>query len=162
MLLLIVPYRNVGGAVDENVSRHQARIGEQTEGRVLTVLAGLVLELRHAVHPADARDAVEYPCEFCVLQHLTLVEDDVLLRVDAARQEGGGDRTRLVGQIVMRHGRGQRVQIDDTIDALMAVLQRDKLLQRAQIIAEVKIARRLNAGEDELPEFAHGSFLNAF
>jgi hypothetical protein len=71
-----------------------ARIGEQAERGVLAVLAGLVLELGHAVHPADARDAVEDPGELGVLRHAALVEDDVLLRVDA-----GGDEAAVIERV---------------------------------------------------------------
>lgn len=69
MLLLVITDRNMGGAVDHNVGGHQARIGEKTEGGVLAVLSGLVLELGHPVHPADPGDAVEDPGEFSVLRN---------------------------------------------------------------------------------------------
>ena len=41
MLLLIVAHRHMGGAVDKNVRGHQARIGEQAERGVFTILAGI-------------------------------------------------------------------------------------------------------------------------
>ena len=42
---------------------------------------------------------------------------------------------------------GDGVQIDDAEDALVVVLDLDPVLQRAQIIADVQIAGRLDAGE---------------
>ena len=63
-------------------------IGVEPDRGVLAVLAGLLLELGHAVEPADARDAIEDPGELGVLGDLALVEDDVLLRIDAGGDEG--------------------------------------------------------------------------
>ena len=59
MLLLVLADRHMGGAIEQNVGGHQHRIVEQAHGGVLAILAGLVLELRHAVQPADAGDAIE-------------------------------------------------------------------------------------------------------
>ena len=155
MLLLVLAHRHMRGAVDEDVGGHQARIGEQAERGVLAVLAGLVLELRHAVHPADARHAVEDPGKLGMLHHPALVEDDVLLRVDAGGEEGRGDRARLILEVIMHELRCQRMQVDHAIDAVGRVLQRDELLDRAEIVAEVEVARRLDAGEDKRLEAGH-------
>src|SRR5262245_54200321 len=89
MLLLALADRHMGGAIGEDVGGHQTRIGKEPDRRILPILAGLLLELRHPVEPADARDAVEYPGEFGVLRNLALVEDDVLSRIDAGSDEGG-------------------------------------------------------------------------
>ena len=45
-----------------------------------------------------------------------------------------------------------RVKIDDAIDAVVSLLQRDKLRDGAEIIAEVQIAGRLHAGKYPLLE----------
>src|SRR5690606_24048989 len=92
MLLLIVADRNVRRTVDKNIGSHQTWIGEQAERGVFTILAGLVLELRHAVHPADARDAVEHPGKFGVLWHRRLIEDNVLDRINARSNECRSNR----------------------------------------------------------------------
>jgi hypothetical protein len=86
MLLLILADRHMRRAIDQNVRRHQVRIGVKTDRRVLAVLAGLLLELGHAVQPAETRDTVEHPGEFGVFGHLALVEHDVLLRDRCRRQ----------------------------------------------------------------------------
>src|SRR5205085_1068989 len=52
----------------------------------------------------------------------------------------------------------QGVEIDDAIDAIVAVLQRDELLDRAEIVAEVQVAARLHAGKYAMFE-RHGSAL---
>ena len=129
VLLLVLADRHVGGPVDQDVGRHQLRIGVEPDRGVLAVLAGLLLELRHAVEPADAGDAVEDPGELGVLGHLALVEDDVRLRVDAGGEEGRG---RPRGSASLQLGRilphGDRVQVDDAVDAVVRVLQRHEAL----------------------------------
>src|SRR5690606_7765033 len=51
--------------------------------------------------------------------------------------------------------RGDRVQVDDAVDAVVAFLQVDELADRAEIVAEMEIAGRLDAGEDERLEACH-------
>ncbi len=155
MLLLVVANRDMGAAVDENVGGHQARIGVETERGLLAVLAGLVLELRHAVHPTEARDAIEDPGELGMLRHGRLIENDMLFRIDAGRDEGGCDRTDLVRHVLMDELGRQRMHVDDAVDAVIAFLQRHELADRAEIVAEMEIAGRLDAGENDFLEFAH-------
>ena len=90
MLLLVLAYRNVGGVVGEDVGRHQRRVGKEPERRVLGVLAGLVLPLGHALHPAHPRNAVEDPRQLGLFGHPALVEEDGARRIDP----GGGDSRR--------------------------------------------------------------------
>ncbi len=87
-----------------------------------------------------------------MLGDLALVEDDVFLGVDAAGEEGGGDLPRRLRQLgrVLPHRDG--VHVDDAIDAIVLVLQRDELHDGAEIVAQVKIAGRLHAGEDPVLE----------
>ena len=152
VLLLVLADRHMGGAIDQNVGGHQGRIGVEPDRGVLAVLAGLLLELGHAVEPAEPRDAVEDPGELGVLGDLALVEDDVLLRIDAAGDEGGGhlaDRLRQLGRVLPdRDG----VQVDDAIDAVVGLLQLDELHDRAEIVAEMQVAGRLHAGKHALLE----------
>ena len=90
-----------------------------------------------------------------MLGDLALVEDDVLLRIDAR----GDERRRHLADAglqfggVLRHGDG--VQIDDAIDAVMRALQFDEFDDRAEIIAEMQIAGRLHAGKHPLNEMRH-------
>ena len=95
MLLLVLADRDMGGEIGEDVGGHQVRIGEQPDAGVLAVLAGLFLELGHAVQPAHAGDAVEHPGELGMGVDLALVEDDMGLRVDAGGEEGGGHFPRV-------------------------------------------------------------------
>ena len=47
------------------------------------------------------------------------------------------------------------MEIDDAIDAIMAFLKIDKFDDRAEIISEMEIARRLNAGKYQFFEMGH-------
>ena len=156
MLLLVLAHRHMGRLVGEDVGGHQHRIDVEPDRSGLAVLAGLLLELRHAVQPADAGRAVQDPGKFGMGRDLALVEDHVLLRVDARgdeRRRDLADRPRqLVG--ILRHG--DRVHVDHAIEAFMLVLQRDELGDRTEIIAEMEVAGRLDAGEDARLELRHG------
>ena len=152
VLLLVLADRHVGGAIDQNVGRHQRRIGVEADRGVLAVLAGLFLELRHAVEPAEPGDAIEDPGKLGVLGNLALVEHDVLLRIDAAGDERRGDFANGVRQFGRILPDRDRVQIDDAIDAVVAVLQFDEALDGAEIVAEMQIAGRLHAGKNQFLE----------
>ena len=145
MLLLVVADRDVGRAVDEDVGGHQDGIVEEPDRRGLAVLARLLLELGHPIEPAEPGDAIEDPGEFRVLGDPALVENDIGLRIDAAGEKGrghlAGRALKLLGLVRQGHG----VQVDDAIDARMSRLHGDEALDRAEIIAEVQIAGRLNA-----------------
>ena len=152
VLFLVLADRHMGRAIDQNVGRHQRRIGVEPDGGVLAILAGLFLELRHAIEPAEPGDAIEHPGQFGVLGDLALVEHDVFFRIDAAGDERRGhlaDGLRQFGRLLPdRDG----VQIDDAINAVVAVLQFDKALDGAEIIAEVQVAGRLHAGKNQFLE----------
>ena len=94
-----------------------------------------------------------------MLRHLALVEDDVLLRVDAGGEEGGGDFPSLAHQLLRaapdRDRLRDRVHVDDAIDAVVGILQRDEPLNRAEIVAEMQVPGRLHAGKYPLLERRH-------
>ena len=90
-----------------------------------------------------------------MLGDLALVEDDMLLGVDAGGDESRGDLADARFQLyrVLRDRDG--VQIDDAIDAVMRALQFDEFDDRAEIIAKVQISGRLHAGKNPFGEFCH-------
>ena len=121
MLLLVLANRDMRRAIGKNVGGHQTGIGIKPDGGVLAVLAGLFLELRHAIEPADARHAIEHPGELGMLGDLALVEDDVFFGIDAAGDEGGRDFPDARLQFLRLLRQGDRMQIDDAIDAIMGL-----------------------------------------
>ncbi len=56
-------------------------------------------------------------------------------------------------QRILRHGDG--VQIDDAIEAFVALLQLDEFDDGAEIVAKMQIAGGLHAGKDALGEVRH-------
>ena len=89
MLLLVLADRHVGGAIGQDVGGHEVRIDVETDRSRLLVLARLLLELGHAVEPAETGHAIEDPGELGMLRNLALIEDDVFLRIDAGGEERG-------------------------------------------------------------------------
>ena len=79
-----------------------------------------------------------------------LVEDDAALGVDAGGDIGGGHLAGRLAQFARVLRQGQRVQVDDAEDAVVIVLQRDPVADRAEIIAEMQIAGRLDAGKNSV------------
>ena len=67
------------------------------------------------------------------------------LGIDPTGDEGRGDLANGLRQLdgILPHR--DRMQIDDAIDAVVAVLQLDEALDGAEIVAEVQIAGGLHA-----------------
>src|SRR6185312_2624606 len=76
--------------------------------------------------------------------------DDATLGIDAGGDIRRRDLARRLAQLVGILRLGQRVQIDDTEDAVVIVLQRDPVADRAEIITEMQIAGRLDAGKNSV------------
>ena len=82
-----------------------------------------------------------------------------MLRIDAGCQEHAGDLqdlgAQLGGILVDRDG----VQIDDAENTLVVVLDIHPVLERAQIVADVQIAGRLDAGKNACFHVSGGAIL---
>ena len=83
-----------------------------------------------------------------MLRHRRLHHDGRMLRVNARRQEQRGRLQDLRAQLGRLLINRDRVQIDNAEDALVIALNLNPILQRSQIVPNVLIARRLNAGKD--------------
>ncbi len=90
---------------------------------------------------------------------LALVEHDVLLRIDAARDERRGHLAGVARELDRSapdvHALRDRVHVDDAIDAVVGFLHLHEVDDRAEVIAEMQIARRLDARKDPFNE-CHG------
>ena len=112
------------------------------------MLGGLVLELRHTAGFTETGDAVQDPRQLCVLGNLTLHEQRRPIRIDPHRKELSDRNLGATTQFlrVLRHRDG--VKIRNEVESVEIVLQRNPLLQRTQVIAEVeRIRRRLDSGK---------------
>ena len=157
MLALVVAHRHAGGVIGVDVGGHQVRIDVEPGGGGLPVAAGLVLELRHPVQPAEPGHAVEDPGQPRMRADRGLHEQDGACRIDAAGQHGGGHLQNLRAQNRRVLPGGDGVQVHHAIQALVILLQRHPLADGAQIVADGGNAGRLDAGEDAL----HGRVLPA-
>src|ERR1700741_905266 len=87
MLLLVFPDRNVRSAVEKDIGSLEDRIIEKRNRLAFTVFPGLVLPLSHAIEPAHAGGAIEYPAQLGVRRYGTLCKQDRSLRIDSARDQ---------------------------------------------------------------------------
>jgi len=97
--------------------------------------------------------------QFGVGWNLGLVEQDRLVRIDPAGHQRGSHFKGILAQFGrnVRHRNG--VQVGQEVEALATagchfVLHLHPIADRPQVIAEVKVARRLDAGND-----THGGLL---
>ena len=149
VLELVLADRHVLGLVEQDVGGLQHGIVEDADVDAVGVLLGLVLELRHALEVAEPRDAVEHPRELGVLGHHRLQEQQRPLGVDAEREQVDDHLVDPARHVLGRVRLRDRVVVDDAIDrALVLVLQCDPVTNRTQVVAEVKLARRLDPGEN--------------
>ena len=87
-----------------------------------------------------------------MLGHVALHEQDALLGVEARREQehhrAAGPFGELAGVVGQRH----RVEVDDAVQRVVGcgggVLGRDPVADRAQIVPEMLLARRLDSGKD--------------
>ncbi len=126
----------------------QDGVGEQAVIDVLGLVLALLLVCRSALEPADGRHGVEHPAQLGHFRPIRLDEDGAALRVQAEGDQRGGHLERLPAQHFGIVNVRQRVEVDDAVDRLVAVLQGDVIADRAQIVAEVGPPGRLDAAVD--------------
>ena len=148
VLFLVFADRDVRGLVRQDVCRHQVGICIKADRRVFAVFAGFFLELGHPVQPAEPCDAVENPGKLRVRGNLALIENDAAFGIDPGGQKGRRHLAGVRHQILRFLPYGDGVQIYNAIDAFIITLQADEIPDRAQIITEMKVPRRLHAGKD--------------
>ena len=118
------------GPVEQDVGRHQRRIGEQRDpGRVHA--AALLLELDHPVQLAGGGHALQQVGELRVRRHVALPEQRG--PVEAERQE---QRRRLVG-VLPQQARvvlgGHRVQVGDAVEGVVLALRHRRAARRGRL-----------------------------
>ncbi len=153
MLALIVAYRHPVGVVEQDVGRHENRVGEQTgAGRFLSALGRLVLELGHAPQFAEARRAFQHPRQLGVSRDVALDEEGAGVGVEPCRQEQRRHGERPGPELRGVTGDGQGMQIDHAVEAVARPLVGDPPAHGAQQIAEVRVAGGLDARENSRHE----------
>ena len=90
----------------------------------------------------------QQPRQLGVLGDVALAEEDAALGIEARGEQDRGRVVQALAQLGGVVGDRGRVQVDDAEDALAALLARDVLGDRADVVAEVLAPGRLDAGED--------------
>ena len=145
MLLLVAAHGHQIRLIQQNIRRHQSRIGEQARVDVVRVLGRLILELGHAAQFAEHGVAVQHPAQLGVGRNMGLDEQHVFLRVQTA-----GDIGRQLDQGVppqlrrdLPHGDG--VHVGHHIIAVIFIGQSRPVADGAQVGAQGQVTGGLAA-----------------
>ena len=156
VLLLVDADRHDIGLIQQDIRRHQHRIGEQPGVDVVGVLCALVLELRHAGKLTEHGEAVEQPCQLGVLRHVRLDVQCVAFGVKPARkvkcQRFIGAAAQFGGDLPNRNG----MLVHYAVKALVFFGKSGKIPQCAKIIAERQVSAGLNARKGYRLILEHG------
>ena len=146
VLLLVPAHRHLVGIVDENVGRHQHRIGEQAVVDLLIPAPG-VLEGVRPFQQAHGRDATEHPGQFGDLGDVGLAKEGMAFEIHAQGGEGGHQLIGLLAHHLRIANRGQRMEVGDEIKGFPRLLQGQGRLDHAQVIAQMRLSGGLDAGQ---------------
>ena len=156
MLLLIAAHRHQVRLIEQNIRRHQSRIGEQARVDVVCIFGGLILELGHPGELTEHGVAVQHPAQLSMGGNVRLHKQHVLLRVqsagDVGRQLGQGMAAQLRRHLP--HGNG--VHVRQHIIAVVFICQSGPVLDGTQIRPQRQVAGGLNTAEN--PLFLHFVF----
>ena len=160
MLLLVLADGNVVRLIKQDVRSHKRRISEQSEIDVFGCFLALFLELRHSACFTELSVAIEHPSKFCVLGHLRLHEQRRLLGVKSYCKEYCHKVVSATAQVRRDVVNRDCVHIRNRINALILVLKFDHVFERADIVAQLQITRRLQCAiYDFLFLFFHNTLL---
>ena len=150
VLALIVAHRHAVGVVEEDVGRHQGRVGEQARG---DELAGLAADLSlncvmRCSSPIDAVHSRSQASRAC---------SGTWLCTNSVQTSGSSPQAtsivaiveRLVPQLGGVVGEREGVEVDDAVVGLVLVLVDRPVPDRAQVVADVGLTARLDAREHD-------------
>ena len=137
--------------VDDDVGGLQQRIAEEPDRRQIALgeLVHLLLVGWHAFEPRDRRDHAEQERQLGMLGHQRLDEQHRALGIDAGGDQVGDVVDRAVDDLA---GVGvvarQRVPVGDEVAAVVGVLQRDPVPERADQVPKMQLAGRAHPRDD--------------
>ena len=147
VLALVVAHRDGRSVVEEDVGRHETRVGEEPDPDRLLPLA-LVLELGHAPELAHGGGALEQPGEPGVLGDVALNEEGAAVRIQPDGEQVER-RIERVGPDVHRVDvRGQRMEVDDAVEGVVALLEGHPVPEGPEVVPQGEIAGGRDTGED--------------
>ena len=140
VLTLVVAHRNEVRPIQQDVGRHQHRVGEEAGGDEV-LLSGAILELRHPPKFAEAGHGAEQPGRFRVGGDVALEEDGRAVGVEPGGEEQRCQVERRLVQLRRLKRSGDRVEVDDAEERLALLLRRRILAKAAAVVAEVSSRR---------------------
>ncbi len=147
VLLLVLADRNALGLEHQDVGGHQDRVREQAVVGD-EPLGDLVLVGMAALEESHAGDVREDPGEFGDLRDVRLHPKGAAFGVETQGQEIRRGLEGLGPEFGAAALGGQSVVVDDEAEEVMVVLIADHALHHSEIIAEMELAGRLDAGKD--------------
>ena len=149
MLLLVLPHGHVVRMVQENVRRHQGRIGKEAMGG-LKAMGQLVLVGVAPLQKPHGADTGQKPGKLLHLRNIRLTPENSFLRINATGQEIHRNLVRPRPQLLRLRTGGHGVVVGDEIVALVLLLGRHGLAHGAKVVAKVKGAGGLYARQNAL------------
>ena len=115
----------------------------------LVLVAVAILQHRHG------RERGEQPGQLGDFGHIALTEEHRLGRIQSAREKIQRHILRILAPLLCVIERGHRVVVGDEIIGLALVLELDRRLHHAEVVAHMQRAGRLDAGKN--PHGVEGS-----
>ena len=147
MLFLIHTHRHQFRLVQQDVRRHQRRIGKQPGIDIVGVLGALILELGHSGQFPEHGIAVQDPAQLCVCGHMTLHKQRILFGIQPA---GHIQRQRLVcplPQIRRILSYGNSVLVHHAVQTVVFVRKSIEIFDSAKVIPDGQRTGRLYTGK---------------
>ena len=145
MLLLVLAYGDLIGAMHQNVRSHEYRIAEQAGIHVLRLLANLVLERGGTLQLAHIGVHAQQERQFGYLRHVALNIYRSDIGVETCRQVLRQHVFHVFVQNRRVRMRGQRVVVGNKKEAACLVLHHYEILQRSEVIDKMQLAGRANS-----------------
>ena len=111
MLHLVDPHRNHIRLIQQDIRRHQHRVGKEPRIDIVRMLGRLILKLGHAVQLSHVGKAVQNPRQLRMAGYVGLIIDAVLLRVKPGRNIQGQKRPCALSKLrrILPHRNGMHI-----------------------------------------------------
>ena len=156
VLFLVSSHRHDSGVVEQDVGGHQHRVVEGPDVD-LPILRLSIFESVSAHEVRHRGDCVEYPTELGVCRHIRLFEKGNFLWVEADGEICHHDFLCAPPHLLGILYRVQRVVVgdEDKGAVLPAFGELDELTHRAEVVADMQVASRLHAGDEDRFRISH-------
>jgi len=144
LFLVFADWHQVG-VIKKDVGRHQHGVIQQPNGHVVALLDRLLLELDHPLQPVERSDTVQEPAELGMGRHMALHKHRAFFRINPAGQIKGRCAEGVLRQTARVVGNGDRVQIHDTEEGVVGVLEVHPVADGTQPVAQMEGAGGLDA-----------------